>query len=67
MRQTKDWTVGPSGKSNTSRAFERIVEDVARVLSDHRVGDAPIATATLIVARLAHVFGMTYESSADGR
>ncbi len=55
-----DWTAGPRG-SNSSDAFERIVNEVTRLIHecahDLIMGRTP-GVARLIVAQLAHVHGM---------
>jgi hypothetical protein len=54
----KDWTTGDDGRSNSSEAFQALVEQVARLLANHRLGDEVRDTARVIVAQLAHVHGL---------
>ncbi len=55
----EDWTADPSGRSNSSQAFEGLVGEVAQII---RAGSGCCldpgwtqSTARMIVARLAHV------------
>jgi hypothetical protein len=59
----KDWTADETGRSNSSKEFLEAVAEVTRLICNHSLGDDPETTARLIVARLAHVHGMTVPPS----
>ena len=56
-----DWTRNKAGRSNSSEAFEFLVDEIERLIrNDARTLIAGYAgnTARLIVAQLAHVHGL---------
>lgn len=63
-----DWTVGHEGRSNSSLGFHAVVDEVERLIrSDAHMllsGRAD-KTARLIVAHLAHKFGMTPDPASE--
>jgi hypothetical protein len=54
----RNWTTDAHGVSNNSAEFHRVVEFVAEILSHHRLSDDVTTTARLIVAKLAHQYGL---------
>lgn len=56
-----DWTCGPDGKANTSIAFRLLVEEVDSIIRNDAFGliaGRSHNTALLIIAKLAHSYGM---------
>jgi hypothetical protein len=60
-KKQRSWTTSKDGQSNSSDAFEAVVDDVARMLRDLRVGCDVRQNARGIVARLAHVHRLAPE------
>ena len=61
-----DWTVAPGGRSNASKAYLCLVDDIDRLLREcgfYLVNGQVRQVARLIVARLAHKHGLAPRSS----
>ncbi len=52
--ESKDWTRGSDGRSNSSELFYSVIKTVEDILNGHRIGDSAEYTSRLIVAALAH-------------
>lgn len=57
----RDWTTDPDGRSNSSKLFEKLCDEVETLIrSDAHslIGGYAGSTARLIMAQLAHVHGL---------
>ena len=66
---TKDWTVGPDGRSNTSPEFVKIcgvIEGIIRNSAFDLMGGRAGTTAGVIAAQLAHVHGFAPRGKLPG-
>ncbi len=60
----ENWTLDPAtGRTNSSPLFLFLVDEVARIISNARVGDHPEGHARLIMAQLAHIHGLVPAAS----
>ena len=63
-----DWTVDPTtGRSKSSPLFERLVQEVSRIVANTRLGDHPNTCARVIMAQLAHVHGLAPVPPSNGQ
>ena len=57
-KRRRDWTVSANGAVNSSVEFLALVGAVEDILKNHRLGTPLERTARLIVAQLAHTYGL---------
>jgi hypothetical protein len=64
MPRQSDWTF-EDGRANSSQEYLRIVDIVASLLRNIRIGDDPVSAARRIVSQLAHKQHMRPEPRED--